>query len=72
MNLDSISEQIPTLLAPIAEELDVNVGALKKFAAEGKLTSEVVLRALRQIEKDGGACIKRIDLKMILHRYSKI
>jgi tape measure domain-containing protein len=56
----SISEQIPTLLAPIAEELDVNVGALKKFAAEGKLTSEVVLRALRQIETDGGASLKAL------------
>ena len=56
----SISEQIPTLLAPIAEELDVNVGELKKFAAEGKLTSEVVLRALRQIETDGGASLKEL------------
>ena len=56
----SISEQIPTLLAPIAEELDVNVGELKKFAAEGKLTSEVVLRALRQIETDGGASLKAL------------
>ena len=53
----SISEQIPTLLAPIADELDVNVGQLKKFAAEGKLTSEVVLRALRKIESAGGASL---------------
>jgi len=56
----SISEQIPTLLAPIADELDVNVGQLKKFAAEGKLTSEVVLRALRKIESDGGASLKAL------------
>lgn len=56
----SISEQIPTLLAPIADELDVNVGELKKFAAEGKLTSDVVLRALRKIETDGGASLKAL------------
>ena len=56
----SISEQIPTLLAPIADELDVNVGQLKKFAAEGKLTSEVVLRALRKIESDGGASLRAL------------
>ena len=56
----SISEQIPTLLAPIADELDVNVGQLKKFAAEGKLTSEVVLRALRKIESDGGASLRTL------------
>ena len=56
----SISEQIPTLLAPIADELNVNVGELKKFAAEGKLTSEVVLRALRKIESDGGASLRAL------------
>ena len=56
----SISEQIPTLLAPIAKELDVDVGKLKEFAAQGKLTSEVVLRALRKIEKDGGASLKAL------------
>jgi len=56
----SISEQIPTLLAPVAAELNVTVGELKKFAAEGKLTSDVVLRALRKIEKDGGASLKAL------------
>ena len=56
----SISEQIPTLLAPIAKELDVDVGKLKEFAAQGKLTSEVVLRALRKIETDGGASLKAL------------
>ena len=56
----SISEQIPTLLAPIAKELDVDVGKLKEFAAQGKLTSEVVLRALRKIEEDGGASLKAL------------
>ena len=56
----SISEQIPTLLAPVADELDVTIGELKKFAAEGRLTSDVVLRALRKIEKDGGASLKAL------------
>jgi len=56
----SISEQIPTLLGPIAEELGVTVGALKGLAAEGKLTSDVVLRALRKIETDGGASLKEL------------
>ena len=56
----SISEQIPTLLAPIAAELNTNVGALKKFASEGKLTSDVVLRALRKIETEGSASLKEL------------
>ena len=56
----SISEQIPTLLAPIADELNVPIGKLKELAAEGKLTSEVVLRSLRTIETDGAASLKAL------------
>ena len=56
----SISEQIPTLLQPIAKELDVPIGKLKELAAEGKLTSEVVLRSLRTIETDGAASLKAL------------
>jgi hypothetical protein len=47
-------------LKPIADELGVNVGELKKFAAEGKLTSDVVLRALRKIETDGASSLKAL------------
>ena len=56
----SISEQIPTLLGPIADELGVTVGQLKKFASEGKLTSAVVLRALKKIETEGSASLKEL------------
>ena len=56
----SISEQIPTLLQPIADELDVPIGKLKELAAEGKLTSEVVLRALRTIETEGAASLEAL------------
>ena len=56
----SISEQIPTLLQPIATELNVPIGKLKELAAEGKLTSDVVLRALRTIETEGAASLKEL------------
>ncbi len=56
----SISEQIPTLLQPIADELNVPIGKLKELAAEGKLTSDVVLRALRKIETEGAASLKEL------------
>ena len=56
----SISEQIPTILAPIAEELDTDIGKLKEFASQGKLTSDVVLKALRKIEKDGAPALKEL------------
>ena len=44
----SISEQVPTILKPIADELDVTVGALKELGAQGLLTSDVVLRSLKK------------------------
>ncbi len=56
----SISEQIPTILAPIADELGVGIEQLKKLASESKLTSDVVLRALRKIEKDGAPALKEL------------
>lgn len=42
----SISEQIPGVLIPIAAELGVTVGELKKLGAEGKLTSDVLIKSL--------------------------
>jgi len=56
----SIAEQIPTILKPIADELGVEIGQLKEFASQGKLTSDVVLRALRKIEKDGAPALKEL------------
>jgi len=56
----SVSEQVPTILAPIANELNVNIGALKQFAAEGKLTSDVVLRALGRVGTEGSGFLKEL------------
>ena len=56
----SIAEQVPTILAPIAAELGVTVGELKEFAAQGKLTSDVVIRALKKVEVDGVASLKKL------------
>jgi tape measure domain-containing protein len=53
----SISEQIPTILKPVADELGTTVGELKKFSSEGKITSAVVIRALKKIETEGGASL---------------
>jgi len=56
----SIAEQVPTILAPIAKELGVTIGELKKFASEGKLTSDVVIRALKKVELDGADSLKAL------------
>ena len=56
----SISEQVPTVLAPIAEELGVTIGQLKQLAADGKLTSDVVLRALGRIGNEGSGFLQEL------------
>ena len=56
----SIAEQLPILTQAIAKEMGKPVGQIKKLASEGKITSEVVINALRQIEQDGGASIEAL------------
>ena len=56
----SISEQIPTILKPVADELGTTVGELKKFSSEGKITSAVVIRALKKIEEDGRSSLNEL------------
>ena len=56
----SVSEQIPLILKPLADELDVDVGKLKELAAQGKLTSDVVIKALRKLGTQGGEDLKAI------------
>ncbi len=43
------------VLRPIADQLGVNVGALRDMAAQGKITKDVVVAAFKEIEKDGSA-----------------
>ena len=56
----SIAEQLPILTQAIAKEMGKPVGQIKKLASEGKITSEVVINALRKIEQDGGARIAKL------------
>ena len=52
---NSVAEQAPMVLQAIAKETGLAVGELKEFAAEGGITSDVVLRALKRIETEGAA-----------------
>ena len=56
----SVSEQVPLILKPLAEELNVSTGELKELAAQGKLTSDVVIRALRKLGASGAEDLKKI------------
>ena len=59
----SIAEQLPILTQVIAKEMGKPVGQIKKLASEGKVTSEVVIKALKRIEQDGGKSIEKLMLR---------
>ena len=51
--LNSILEQSPGIARAIASELNTSVGKLKEFGEQGKINSEVVLRALVRVRNEG-------------------
>ena len=56
----SIAEQIPGLLGAVSLETGVAIGDLKQFASDGKLTTDILIRALKRVEKDGAGKIAAI------------
>lgn len=48
---NSVNEQAPRLMQALADSLGVARGELKSMAAEGKLTTDIVLKALEQQSK---------------------
>lgn len=50
--LRSIRENAPLVAKAIADAMNVSIGELKKLGAEGKLTSDIVFRALLSAEAD--------------------
>jgi tape measure domain-containing protein len=56
---NSISEQVPGILTAISKETGVAQGQLRKYAAEGKITSDVVINALKRIETEGAEQLKQ-------------
>jgi tape measure domain-containing protein len=57
----SVSEQIPGVLIPIAKEMGVTVGELKKLGSEGKITSDVLIRSL-----SGSFALNKEKIKQLL------
>ena len=57
---NSISEQMSAVLKPIADQLGVNVGALRDMAAQGKITKDVVVAAFKEIENQGASALKEL------------
>jgi tape measure domain-containing protein len=50
---NSIAEQVPAILTAISKETGVAQGALRDYAADGNITADVVIRALKRIETEG-------------------
>ncbi|MGE1854993.1 tape measure protein [Morganella morganii] len=46
---NSMSEQAPALMKGLADSLGVSIGKLRSMAAEGKLTTDVLLKAFREM-----------------------
>ena len=57
---NSIAENMSAILAPIAEILETNVGALRDMAADGLITADVVIKAFELIEKEGAGSLKEL------------
>ena len=49
----SVAEQAPLVLKAISDETGVAAGQLKEYAADGLLTSDIVIKALKRIESEG-------------------
>lgn len=47
--LRSVLEQLPAFAQAIAQQLGTNVGALRQLGSEGKITSEIVFNAAKQL-----------------------
>ena len=48
--LRSVLEQLPPLSQAIAKELNVPVGSLKQLGSEGKITTDIIIKALERLK----------------------
>jgi len=60
--LNSVMEQTPALAKAIAQGMGITVGELRTVAAEGKITSQEIVKALRNVESDIDALFGRTDI----------
>ncbi|MDU0193541.1 tape measure protein, partial [Acinetobacter baumannii] len=60
--LNSVMEQTPALAKAIAKGMGITVGELRSVAAEGKITSQEIVKALRNVESDVDALFAKTDI----------
>lgn len=60
--LNSVMEQTPALAKAIAHGMGITVGQLRTVAAEGKITSQEIVKALNNVQKDVDAMFAKTDI----------
>ncbi|MCL6183606.1 tape measure protein [Acinetobacter baumannii] len=60
--LNSVMEQTPALAKAIAQGMGITVGELRSVAAEGKITSQEIVKALKNVQNDVDALFARTDI----------
>lgn len=59
--LNSVMEQTPALAKAIAQGMGITIGQLRAVAAEGKITSDVLVKALTKVADDVDSQFSRTD-----------
>ncbi|MDK2107146.1 tape measure protein [Acinetobacter baumannii] len=60
--LNSVMEQTPALAKAIAQGMGITVGELRSVAAEGKITSQEIVKALKNVQNDVDALFAKTDI----------
>ncbi|MGL2968349.1 tape measure protein [Acinetobacter nosocomialis] len=60
--LNSVMEQTPALAKAIAQGMGITVGELRSVAAEGKITSQEIVKALKNVQNDVDALFAKTDV----------
>ncbi|MGL3086538.1 tape measure protein [Acinetobacter baumannii] len=60
--LNSVMEQTPALAKAIAQGMGITVGELRTAAAEGKITSQEIVKALKNVQADVDALFAKTDI----------
>ncbi|MDC5359299.1 tape measure protein [Acinetobacter baumannii] len=60
--LNSVMEQTPALAKAIAKGMGITVGELRSVAAEGKITSQEIVKALKNAQDDVDALFAKTDI----------
>ncbi|EOW2815391.1 tape measure protein [Acinetobacter baumannii] len=60
--LNSVMEQTPALAKAIAQGMGITVGELRSVAAEGKITSQEIVKALKNVQNNVDALFAKTDI----------